>query len=60
VGVAAAHFETEHDTTDVKFELVVLSRDDTVMVLERRDGNKLHYACPTCHRSRVVSQLERS
>jgi hypothetical protein len=57
VGVLAAHFETEHDTTDVRVELVVLCpRCTGVMELLHTVGNKLHYGCAPCHRTRIVTQ----
>lgn len=56
-GVLAAHFETEHDTTDVKLELVVLCpRCNGAMELESTRGNLSSFACKPCHRTRVVKQ----
>jgi transposase-like protein len=62
VGVAAAHFEIEHDTTDVAFELVVLCfRCKTAMRLDhsapaRAGGQRHTYSCDPCHRTLVVKQ----
>lgn len=61
IGVAAQHFETEHDTDDVKFELVVVcDRCDRVMALfatlDQGGHFDHHYQCEPCHRGRVVKQ----
>lgn len=59
VGVMAAHFETEHDTTEVELELVVVCpRCDRVMAFEHSIGNKDHFACSSCHRVRVITRTE--
>lgn len=61
-GVAAAHFETEHATADVKFELVVIChRCDVEMPHElttaTRTGLLKHrHQCTRCHRSRIITQ----
>jgi hypothetical protein len=57
MGVAAAHFETEHDTTDVAFDLVVVcDRCDRVMTHLATIGDQHHYECAPCHRGRVIKQ----
>ena len=57
-GVMAAHFETEHDTTDVELELVVVCRCDRTMIFERSVGNKDHFVCEACHRRRVLTRMD--
>jgi hypothetical protein len=55
MGVAAAHFETEHDTADVAFDLVVVcDRGDRAMTYFATVGNEDHFHCEPCHRGRVV------
>lgn len=57
MGVLAAHFETEHDTADVRLDLVVIcDRCDVVMPLQRTQGRKSYHDCPRCHRTRVITQ----
>jgi hypothetical protein len=63
MGVVKAHFETEHDTAEVKLDLVVLCRRcGGVMEFERSvatsKGTKDHFWCQPCHRSRVVRRGE--
>lgn len=59
-GVVSAHFETEHDSTDVRLELVVLCPCcDKPMRYERsaemRSGAaRDFFSCPTCHRTRTI------
>lgn len=60
-GVVAAHFETEHNTTKIHLDLIVVCpRDDTSMVFERRVGNRDVFGCPTCYRTRRIIRTERS
>jgi hypothetical protein len=59
MGVVAAHFETEHDSTDVRLELVVLCwRCDTPMTFSHsREGADMSidfFDCATCHRRRSI------
>lgn len=57
MGVAAAHFETEHDTTDVAFDLVVVcDHCDRAMTYFASIGNQDHFECKPCHRGRVVTR----
>lgn len=59
VGVMAAHFEAEHDTTDVRVELVVLcDRCNQVMTHFATVGEEIHYQCEPCHRGRIIHQRE--
>lgn len=59
-GVMAAHFETEHGTTDVKLELVALCpRCEKPMMFERTETLSSgllrdYFSCNDCHRSRTV------
>jgi transposase-like protein len=55
VGVLAAHFETEHDTSHVRMELVVLClRCDAEMAFERSAGSRDIFACAPCRRTRAI------
>jgi transposase-like protein len=55
VGVLAAHFETEHDTSHIHMELVALCpRCDQPMTFERSIGNRDIFACEPCHRTRTI------
>lgn len=57
VSFLAAHFDVEHDTTDVKVELTVICpRCDRRMAYERTEGSRDYFACTPCHRSRVVTR----
>jgi hypothetical protein len=57
VGVMAAHFEAEHDTTDVQVELVVVcDRCDREMIHFATVGEQIHYQCEPCHRGRIIHQ----
>ncbi len=62
VSLVAAHFDVDHDTTDVRMELVAwCDRCDQQMTYDRTSairggGQKHHYSCGRCHRSTVVTQ----
>jgi hypothetical protein len=57
MGVVAAHFETEHDSTDGRLELVVLClRCDKPMTYERSEGLQDFFSCLACHRTRVIGR----
>lgn len=57
MGVAAAHFETEHNTTEVAFDLVVVcDRCDGVMPLFAILGEEHHFQCEPCKRGRIIRQ----
>lgn len=61
MGVAAAHFEIEHGTTEPIFDLIVIcDRCDKQMTLFATipNGDRLehHYQCEPCHRGRVINQ----
>jgi len=63
MGVVVAHFDTEHHTTEVHLELVVLcQRCDTPMEFERtltaQNGFRDVFYCHTCHRVRQVTRHE--
>lgn len=59
VGVISAHFETEHDRSDVQLDLVVLCpRCDAEMALERQEPGRDTFHCPPCHRTRVIKRQE--
>jgi DNA-directed RNA polymerase subunit RPC12/RpoP len=59
MGVAAQHFETEHDTTEPRFELIVVcDRCDRVMTHLATIGEEHHYQCEPCRRGRVIHQRE--
>lgn len=61
MGVLAAHFETEHQTADVRLDLVaVCPRDNALMVQTHSAGAKTWWDCPVCRRTRVVNQDPRS
>lgn len=55
MGVVAAHFETEHDTTDVRLDLIVLCPhcDLSMPFVYSRNGVD-HFSCDECLRSRRV------
>ena len=57
-GVGKAHFETEHDTDDVQFELVVVCRCDRTMTFTARVNGRDVFDCPTCHRTRRIVRTE--
>lgn len=55
MGVAAAHFETEHDTKDIQMNMVVLcNRCGKPMKLYATVGREDHYSCTPCQRARIV------
>lgn len=59
MGLLAAHFETEHDTSKVNLELVVLClRCDKPMAFLRSEGRKDIFACDPCCRVRTIRRTE--
>jgi hypothetical protein len=57
MGIVAAHFVTEHDSTDVRVELVALClRCDKPMTYERSEGLQDFFSCLACHRTRVIGR----
>lgn len=61
MSVAAQHFETEHDTTEPKFELIVVCdrcdrQMDLFATLDQGDHFEHHYQCEPCHRGRRLKQ----
>lgn len=59
MGVFAAHVETEHDTTELLLDLVVIcDRCDVVMPHRRSEGNRHWHDCPQCRRTRVLKTRE--
>ncbi len=55
IGVLAAHFEAEHDTSKVELDLIVLCpRCDKPMNLFATVGNEDHFTCDLCHRDRKI------
>jgi hypothetical protein len=59
VGVLAAHFEAEHQTTDVKLDLAVVCRCDRSMTFVRAERNRDLFTCGSCHRTRVIKRKDR-
>ena len=60
-GVLLAHFETEHNTSKVHLDLLVLCpRCDGSMTFERSDGNRDIFVCADCHRTRRITRNEGS
>ena len=60
-GVVAAHFEVEHDTEDIRLELIaVCPRDDSELSLIRTQHRATHllhiYDCPQCYRTYRIRQ----
>lgn len=58
VGVLGAHFEVEHNTHDLRTELIVVCpRCDGEMPLEREivPGRKYLHGCARCRRTRIVT-----
>lgn len=55
IGLLAAHFDTEHHTSEITLELVVLCpRCDKPMTHEATVGRQDFFACPDCKRSRTI------
>ena len=54
IGVLAAHFEAEHQTTEVTVELVVVCRCGTIMNFEGSLAGRDTFGCPQCQRSRTI------
>lgn len=55
VGLMQAHFETEHDTSDIRLDLVALCpRCDTAMAFEHHHAGRDHFVCATCRRARTI------
>lgn len=53
----AAHFEVEHQTTEVRVELVpICPRCDVPMTFDHTHGNRDHFWCPQCRRNRVITR----
>lgn len=55
------HFEVEHDTDDIRLDLVVVCSCGANMTLTRREprrggGEMHHFDCPSCKRSRAIRQ----
>jgi hypothetical protein len=54
MGVVTAHFETEHDSDDVRLKLVVLCpRCDKPMTFVRSERRDI-FACDPCRRIRTI------
>lgn len=61
MGVAAQHFETEHDVTEPAFELIVVcdrcdGQMDLFATLDQGNHFEHHYECTPCHRGRRLKQ----
>lgn len=55
MAVVEQHFELEHQSTDLRLELVAICpRCDQPMRHDFSHGLNDHFACDHCHRSRVV------
>lgn len=54
MGVAAAHFEIEHDTTEVEFELVVVCRCEREMPYVGSEGGRDLFWCEPCKRGKAI------
>jgi DNA-directed RNA polymerase subunit RPC12/RpoP len=59
MGVAKAHFETEHDTDDIHFDLIVVCpRCDKAMEFFASWKNEDHFQCVPCRRGRKILRTE--
>lgn len=60
-GVMAAHFETEHDTEDIRLELIAIcTRDDSELSLTHTEPGPVYdthtYDCLQCFRTYGIRQ----